>query len=57
MNIKYFFMVGAITSSLALAMQEKDYMINERQAHITSPYTVPGSDLQLIDLINIDLSK
>ncbi|CDO40769.1 hypothetical protein BHOIPH791_09420 [Bartonella henselae] len=57
MNIRYIFIAGAITSSLALAMQENDYIINTQQANIINPYTIPGSDLQFIELINIELNK
>ncbi|KEC56566.1 hypothetical protein O9A_00060 [Bartonella koehlerae C-29] len=57
MNIRYFFIAGAMTSSLALAMQENNYIINDQQAHIINPYTIPGSDLQFIELINIELNK
>ncbi|WP_019219537.1 hypothetical protein [Bartonella florencae] len=46
MNIRYFFIAGAITSGLALAIQESDRIVNKQPSPIITPYTVEETNLQ-----------
>ncbi|WP_156851452.1 hypothetical protein [Bartonella refiksaydamii] len=52
MNVRYFFIAGAITSSLSLALQESDRIVNKQPSHIVAPYTVEETDLQLLEPIS-----
>ncbi|UNE53934.1 hypothetical protein [Bartonella machadoae] len=55
MNIRYFFIAGAITSGLALALQESDRIVNQEKDPIITPYTVDevyNNDLQHLEPIN-----
>ncbi|EJF87757.1 hypothetical protein [Bartonella rattimassiliensis] len=45
MNIRYFFIAGAITSGLALALQESDRIVNQKPSPIAVPYTVEKTHL------------
>ncbi|WP_375615897.1 MULTISPECIES: hypothetical protein [unclassified Bartonella] len=46
MNIRYFFIAGAITSGLALAIQNSDRIVNKQPSPIVAPYTVEKTYLQ-----------
>ncbi|CAK02259.1 hypothetical protein [Bartonella tribocorum] len=46
MNIRYFFIAGAITSGLALAIQKSDHIVNQKPSPIVAPYTVEKTHLQ-----------
>ncbi|PIT68144.1 hypothetical protein [Bartonella tribocorum] len=46
MNIRYFFIAGAITSGLALAIQKSDRIVNKQPSPIVSPYTDKKTHLQ-----------
>ncbi|WP_375608154.1 MULTISPECIES: hypothetical protein [unclassified Bartonella] len=46
MNIRYFFIAGAITSGLALAIQKSDRIVNQQPSPIVAPYTVEKTHLQ-----------
>ncbi|GAA5110444.1 hypothetical protein [Bartonella jaculi] len=49
MKIRYFFIVGAVTSGLALAFEASDHIVNQQQGPIISPYTSSEKDLNLIE--------
>ncbi|WP_144754543.1 MULTISPECIES: hypothetical protein [Bartonella] len=60
MNIRYFFIAGAITSGLALAIQKSDRIVNQAPSPIVAPYTVKKTHLHLfkqvmspLDTLNI----
>lgn len=46
MNIRYFFIAGAITSGLALALQKSDRIVNKQPSPIVAPYTVEKTHLE-----------
>ncbi|ACS51866.1 hypothetical protein [Bartonella grahamii] len=46
MNIRYFFIAGAITSGLALAIQNSDRIVNKEPSPIVAPYTIEKTNLQ-----------
>ncbi|WP_175869554.1 hypothetical protein [Bartonella gabonensis] len=46
MNIRYFFIAGAITSGLALAIQKSDRIVKQQPSPIVAPYTVEKTHLQ-----------
>lgn len=46
MNIRYFFIAGAITSGLALAIQKSDRIVNQQPSPIVAPYTVEKTHLE-----------
>ncbi|WP_375650525.1 hypothetical protein [Bartonella sp. OT172YNZD] len=46
MNIRYFFIAGAITSGLALAIQKSDRIVNKQPSPIVAPYTIEKTNLQ-----------
>ncbi|WP_273719234.1 MULTISPECIES: hypothetical protein [Bartonella] len=46
MNIRYFFIAGAITSGLALAIQKSDRIVNKQPSPIVAPYTGEKTHLQ-----------
>ncbi|PIT68143.1 hypothetical protein [Bartonella tribocorum] len=48
MNIRYFFIAGAITSGLALAIQKSDRIVNQQPSPIVAPYTVEKTHLQFL---------
>lgn len=52
MNVRYFFIAGAITSGLALALQESDRIVNKQPSPIVAPYTVEENNLQLLEPVN-----
>ncbi|EJF76572.1 hypothetical protein [Bartonella birtlesii] len=52
MNIRYFFIASAITSGLALAIQESDRIVNKQPSPIVTPYTVEKTDLQVLEPVN-----
>ncbi|UTO28175.1 hypothetical protein [Bartonella harrusi] len=55
MNIRYFFIAGAITSGLALALQESDRIVNQEKDLIITPYNadeVYKNDLHDIEPIS-----
>ncbi len=64
MIIRYFFIAGAVTSSLAFALQESEYKINKQPSPIVAPYTVDRTDSRLlqpikgtlIDTLNIGIN-
>ncbi|WP_455480551.1 hypothetical protein V3564_05350 [Bartonella sp. B12(2025)] len=49
MNIRYFFIAGAVTSALTLAIQESDRITNKQPSPIVAPYTVDENILQLFE--------
>ncbi|AGF76382.1 hypothetical protein [Bartonella vinsonii] len=51
MNIRYFFIAGAITAGLALAIQESDRIVNQEKAPIVTPYTVDEFDQDDLNLL------
>ncbi|EJF88557.1 hypothetical protein ME1_00557 [Bartonella vinsonii subsp. arupensis OK-94-513] len=51
MNIRYFFIAGAITCGLALAIQESDRIVNQEKAPIVTPYTVDEVDQDDLNLL------
>ncbi|WP_039758313.1 hypothetical protein [Bartonella queenslandensis] len=48
MNIRYFFIAGAITSGLALAIQKSDRIVNQQPSPIVAPYTVKKTHLEFL---------
>ncbi|WP_208433520.1 hypothetical protein [Bartonella taylorii] len=52
MNVRYFFIAGAITSGLALALQESYRSVNKQPSPIVAPYTVEENDLELLEPIS-----
>ncbi|WP_375686071.1 hypothetical protein [Bartonella sp. AP65SXKL] len=48
MNIRYFFIAGAITSGLALAIQKSDRIVNKQPSPIVAPYTIEKTNLQFV---------
>ncbi|UNF40249.1 hypothetical protein MNL09_07360 [Bartonella krasnovii] len=48
MNIRYFFIAGAVTSGLALAIQKSDRIVNQAPSPIVAPYTVEKTHLHLL---------
>ncbi|WP_330168130.1 hypothetical protein [Bartonella grahamii] len=46
MNIRYFFIAGAITSGLALAIQKSDRIVNKQPSPIVAPYTIDKTYLR-----------
>ncbi|WP_375658651.1 hypothetical protein [Bartonella sp. MR30HLJHH] len=48
MNIRYFFIAGAITSGLALAIQNSDRIVNKEPSPIVAPYTIEKTNLQFV---------
>ncbi|WP_142416092.1 hypothetical protein [Bartonella massiliensis] len=53
MNIRYFFIAGAVTSGLALAIQKSDRIVNQQPSPIVAPYTVEKIRLQFSKQIRI----
>ncbi|MCZ2158712.1 hypothetical protein NPX99_05420 [Bartonella sp. 220] len=51
MNIRYFFIAGAITSGLALAIQQSDRISNQEKSPIVTPYTVDEDDKDNLNLL------
>lgn len=45
MNIRYFFIASAVTSGLALALQESETIVNKQPSPIVTPYTVDETNL------------
>ncbi|WP_317993798.1 hypothetical protein [Bartonella gliris] len=52
MKIRYFFIVGAITSGLSVAIAASEHIVNQQQEHIVAPYTAPQTDLKLLEPTN-----
>lgn len=52
MNIKYFFIASAVTSGLALALQESNRIVNQQPSSIVVPYTVDTTTSQFIKPIS-----
>ncbi|EJF83737.1 hypothetical protein [Candidatus Bartonella washoeensis] len=44
MKIRYFFIVGAITSGLTVAIEASEHIVNQQQETIVAPYTVHETD-------------
>ncbi|WP_455479236.1 hypothetical protein V4B17_05905 [Bartonella sp. B23] len=57
MNIRYFFIASAVTSSLALAIQESDSIVNQQPSPIVTNYTVDDTGLQFIKPVGNTLDK
>ncbi|QEE09787.1 hypothetical protein D1093_09505 [Bartonella kosoyi] len=51
MNIRYFFIAGAITSGLALAIQKSDRIVNQKPSPIVIPYTVEKTHLEFLQQV------
>ncbi|CAF26613.1 hypothetical protein [Bartonella quintana] len=49
MNIRYFFIAGAITSCLAVAFQESDRIVIQQPEPVVAPLTVPETDLKILE--------
>ncbi|WP_273719233.1 MULTISPECIES: hypothetical protein [Bartonella] len=49
MNIRYFFVAGAITNGLALAIQKSDRIVNKQPSPIVAPYTGEKTHLQFLN--------
>ncbi|WP_208436284.1 hypothetical protein [Bartonella phoceensis] len=52
MDIRYFFIASAVTSGLALAMQESDSIANQEPSPIVAPYTFYEHNSQFIKYIS-----
>ncbi|EJF82508.1 hypothetical protein MCU_01431 [Bartonella elizabethae Re6043vi] len=52
MNIRYFFIAGAITSGLALAIQKSDRIVNQAPSPIVAPYTVEKTHSQFFKQVS-----
>ncbi|GAA5100708.1 hypothetical protein [Bartonella acomydis] len=52
MNIRYFFIAGAITSGLALAIQQSDSIVNKQPSPTVTPHTVEKTVLQTFEPVN-----
>ncbi|BBL53849.1 hypothetical protein MF1_11070 [Bartonella quintana] len=49
MNIRYFFIAGAITSCLAVALQESDHIVIQQPEPVVAPFTVLETDLKILE--------
>ncbi|MGF7157277.1 hypothetical protein [Bartonella heixiaziensis] len=49
MKIRYFFIVGAITSGLSLSLEASEHVVNQQQNPVISPYTNSEEDLNLFE--------
>ncbi|WP_273721878.1 MULTISPECIES: hypothetical protein [unclassified Bartonella] len=52
MNIRYFFIASAVTSGLALAIQQSDCIVNKKPSPIVAPYNVEKTNLQFFEPIS-----
>ncbi|MBB4076261.1 hypothetical protein GGR08_000554 [Bartonella fuyuanensis] len=52
MNIRYFFIAGAITSGLALAIQESGRIVKQQPSPIVVPYTVEKTPLHFLKTVS-----
>ncbi|GAA4664649.1 hypothetical protein [Bartonella pachyuromydis] len=52
MSIRYFFIASAVTSGLALAIQQSDRTENTKPSPIVAPYTVEKTRLQLLEQVS-----
>ncbi|MBX4336487.1 hypothetical protein [Bartonella raoultii] len=66
MNIRYFFIAGAVTSGLSLALQESDRIVSQKPSPVVTPYTVetitpwfiqPISDTTDINILKLQRNK
>ncbi|WP_144756162.1 hypothetical protein, partial [Bartonella saheliensis] len=51
MNIRYFFIASAVTSGLALAIQQSDRIVNTKPSPIVAPYTVEKTHLHFFQQV------
>ncbi|WP_375666601.1 hypothetical protein [Bartonella sp. TT121SHDZB] len=57
MNVRYFFIAGAITSGLTLSIQKYDRIVNQQPSPIVVPYTVEKTHLQFFKPLNNTLDS